>query len=156
MSDYDRSTTAMSLATLPEPISRAAEALQLTVAEDAQAFLTHSRKLKKGGLLARMTRTADPDTEHLTGRDRRAQRSRVSPVQAATRVADAATSDARSRPGLLGPDDRADSTVAAGDVLLRGERARRRPVTASLARRSKRPIGCGGVRVPKLSTLQPA
>ena len=70
MSDYDRSTTAMTLAALPEPIRTAirdnAEALQLTVGDDAQAYLTHSRKLKQGGLLARMTRTADPDTEHLT------------------------------------------------------------------------------------------
>ena len=72
MSHYDRSTTAMTLATLPEPIRTAiteeAEALHLTVAPDAQAFLTHSRqaKKKKGGLFGRMTGLADPDDEHLT------------------------------------------------------------------------------------------
>ena len=71
MSNYDRSTTAMTLATLPEPLRTAiteeAEALHLTVAPDAQAFLTLSRKVKKqGGLFGRMTGLADPDDEHLT------------------------------------------------------------------------------------------
>ena len=51
MSIDERSTTAMTLGTLPEPIRTAirekAEALHLTVAEDAQAFLTHSHKRKK-------------------------------------------------------------------------------------------------------------
>lgn len=64
MSDYDRSTTSATLATLPELIRGAvkakAEALLLTVADDAPAFLTHSTRLKKrlfGG---------DPDKEHQT------------------------------------------------------------------------------------------
>jgi len=64
MSDYARSTTSATLATLPEPIRGAirakAEALLLTVADDAPAFVTHSRRLKKrlfGG---------DPDKEHQT------------------------------------------------------------------------------------------
>ena len=43
-----------------------ADAQQLTVADDAAAFLTDSRRLKKPGLLARMTKTGDPDTEHRT------------------------------------------------------------------------------------------
>ena len=66
--DYERSTQAMTLAALPEPLRSAvrakAEAQQLTVADDAAAFLTDSRRLKKPGLLARMTKTGDPDTEH--------------------------------------------------------------------------------------------
>src|SRR4029079_14832117 len=37
-----------------------------TVAGDAPAFLTHSRRLKQPGLLARMTGSADKDTEHRT------------------------------------------------------------------------------------------
>jgi hypothetical protein len=71
MSHYERSTTAMTLATLPEPlrgaIAEEAEALHLTVADDARAFLTHSRQLKKkGGLFGRMAGLGDPDGEHLT------------------------------------------------------------------------------------------
>ena len=71
MSNYERSTTAMTLSTLPEPIRTAirekADALHLTVAEDAQAFLTLSRKLKrKSGLFGRLTGSVDPDDEHLT------------------------------------------------------------------------------------------
>jgi len=71
MSNYERSTTAMTLGTLPEPIRTAirekAEALHLTIAEDAQAFLTLSRKLKpKRGLFGRMSGAIDPDPEHLT------------------------------------------------------------------------------------------
>jgi hypothetical protein len=70
MSDYDRSTTSATLATLPDAIREAvraqAESLQLTVADDAPAYLTHSRKLKKSGLFGRVTGTADPDKEHLT------------------------------------------------------------------------------------------
>jgi hypothetical protein len=64
MSDYDRSTTTATLDTLPEPIHSAvkakAEALELTVADDAPAYLTHSTRRKKrlfGG---------DPDKEHHT------------------------------------------------------------------------------------------
>ena len=71
MSNYDRSTTAMTLSTLPEPLRTAitdeAEALHLTVAQDSQAFLTLSRQAgKKGGLFGRMMGTVDPDQEHLT------------------------------------------------------------------------------------------
>jgi hypothetical protein len=69
MSHYDRSTTAMTLATLPEPIRTQiideAEALHLTVAPDAQAFLTLSRQRKKK-TFGRMLGLADPDDEHLT------------------------------------------------------------------------------------------
>jgi hypothetical protein len=43
-----------------------AEASQVTLIEDAQAYLTHSRRLRKPGLFARLTGTADMDTEHLT------------------------------------------------------------------------------------------
>jgi hypothetical protein len=64
MSDYDRATTSTTLASLPEPIRAAvrakAESLQLTVADDAPVFLTHSIRRKKrlfGG---------DPDKEHDT------------------------------------------------------------------------------------------
>ena len=70
MADYERSTTSTTLDGLPEPIRAAvlarADASQLTLAEDAQAFLTHSRRLRKPGLFARLTGTADKDTEHLT------------------------------------------------------------------------------------------
>jgi hypothetical protein len=43
-----------------------AESLQLTVADDAQAYLTRSRRLKRIGLFGKVTGTADPDKEHLT------------------------------------------------------------------------------------------
>jgi hypothetical protein len=70
MSDYERATTSTTLGALPEPIRAAvrakAEGLQLTVADDAPAFLTHSRRLKKGGLLGRMLGSGDPDAEHHT------------------------------------------------------------------------------------------
>jgi len=70
VADYERSTTSTSLDGLPEPIRAAvlaqAEVTQLTLAEDAQAFLTRSRRLRKPGLFARLTGTADTDTEHLT------------------------------------------------------------------------------------------
>ena len=70
VADYERSTTSTSLDALPEPIRsevRArAQASQITLAEDAPAFLTHSRRLRKPGLFARLTGTADRDTEHLT------------------------------------------------------------------------------------------
>jgi hypothetical protein len=69
MSDYDRSTTSMTLGSLPEPIRSAvrakAESLQLTVADDAPAFLTHSRKLKKTGMFGKLL-GGDPDKEHQT------------------------------------------------------------------------------------------
>jgi hypothetical protein len=42
------------------------ESALLTVPGDAQAFLTHSKRLKKPGLFGRLTGTADKDTEHLT------------------------------------------------------------------------------------------
>jgi len=70
VADYERSTTSTSLEALPEPIRAAvlarAEASQMSLAEDAPAFLTHSRRLRKPGLFGRLTGTADMDTEHLT------------------------------------------------------------------------------------------
>jgi hypothetical protein len=70
MADYQRSTTAATLDTLPEPVRTAvlerASTAQLTLAPDAPAFLTRSRRLRNPGLLARLTGTADRDTEHLT------------------------------------------------------------------------------------------
>lgn len=69
MSEYERATTSMTLGSLPEPIRAAvrakAESLQLTVADDAPAFLTHSRKLKRTGMLSRML-GGDTDSEHDT------------------------------------------------------------------------------------------
>jgi hypothetical protein len=68
--DYQRSTEALTLGGLPEAIRAAirdrADSRQLTIADDAPAYLTHSVKLKKSGLFSRMTKTADPDTEHDT------------------------------------------------------------------------------------------
>jgi hypothetical protein len=68
--DYERSTQALTLAALPEPLRSAvrakAQAQQLTVADDAAAFLTHSKRRKKPGMLARVTKTGDPDTAHDT------------------------------------------------------------------------------------------
>jgi hypothetical protein len=68
--EYARSTTATSLEGLPDPIREAivehAQARMLTLQPDAHAFLTHSRCLRKPGLLARMTGSGDKDTEHLT------------------------------------------------------------------------------------------
>ena len=69
-SGYARTTTATSLGGLPPAIRGAltahAEARLLTVEPGAPAFLTHSRRLRKPGLLARMTGAGDKDTEHLT------------------------------------------------------------------------------------------
>jgi hypothetical protein len=69
MSEYERATTSMTLGSLPEPIRAAvrakAESLQLTVADDAPAFLTHSRKLKRTGMLSRML-GGDTDKAHDT------------------------------------------------------------------------------------------
>lgn len=66
MSDYERSTTTKTLATLPHEIRAAilakAESQQLTVPDTAVAFLTHSRKRKRG-LLGRLV---DRDDEHHT------------------------------------------------------------------------------------------
>lgn len=68
--DYERSTRATTLDRLAAPIRQAvteqAERRQLTVGPAAPAFLTHSRRLRRPGLLARMTGAADQDTEHLT------------------------------------------------------------------------------------------
>jgi hypothetical protein len=70
VADYERSTTSSTLAGLPEPIRSSllahVESALLTVAGDAPAFLTQSRRLKKPGLLSRLTGTADKDEEHLT------------------------------------------------------------------------------------------
>jgi hypothetical protein len=70
MADYERSTTATTLDALPEPLRAAvqerATETQLTLAPGAPAFLTHSRRLRKPGLFARVTGTADNDAEHLT------------------------------------------------------------------------------------------
>lgn len=70
MADYEHSTTAATLATLPDPVRTAvlqrATAAQLTLTRDAPAYLTRSRRLRKPGLFARLTGTADRDTEHLT------------------------------------------------------------------------------------------
>jgi hypothetical protein len=69
-SDYARTTTATTLAGLPAAIRDAmaahAEARMLTVDAGAPAFLTHSTRVRKPGLLARMTGSGDKDTEHLT------------------------------------------------------------------------------------------
>ena len=69
-SDYDRSTTATSLEGLPDPIREAivahAQSRMITLQPDAHAFVTRSRRLRKPGLLARMTASGDQDAEHLT------------------------------------------------------------------------------------------
>lgn len=70
MADYERSTATTSLRALPEPIRDAvlerALGSQITLARDAPAHLTHSRRLRKPGLLRRITGPADKDPEHLT------------------------------------------------------------------------------------------
>jgi hypothetical protein len=70
VSDYARSTTATSLEGLPDPIREAiiahAQARMITLQPDAHAFVTHSRRVRKPGLLARMTGSGDQDIEHLT------------------------------------------------------------------------------------------
>lgn len=70
MADYVHSTTAATLGTLPDPVRSAVlereTAAQLTLARDAPAYLTRSQRLKKPGMFARLTGTADSDTEHLT------------------------------------------------------------------------------------------
>jgi hypothetical protein len=69
-SDYERRTTATTLADLPQPVRTAvaehAEQRDLAIDPEAPAFLTNSRRLHKPGLLARMTGTGDQDAEHLT------------------------------------------------------------------------------------------
>jgi hypothetical protein len=70
MADYERTTTKMTLERLPEAtraaLSERIEAALLNVPDDSPAFLTNSRRLRKGGLLSRITGSADPDTEHET------------------------------------------------------------------------------------------
>jgi hypothetical protein len=68
--DYERSTSETSLDRLPSQLRGAiaahADARDLTLDPVAPAFLTRSRRLRRPGRLARMTGTADRDTEHLT------------------------------------------------------------------------------------------
>jgi hypothetical protein len=68
--DYARTTKATTLAELPPPIRDAiatlAEARMLTIEPSAPAFVTHSTRLRRPGLLARMIGTADKDAEHDT------------------------------------------------------------------------------------------
>jgi hypothetical protein len=68
--DYDRSTTSTSLARLPEPLQGAIadriESAALTVPADTAAFLTLSKRLRKPGLLSRLTGAGDKDLEHMT------------------------------------------------------------------------------------------
>ncbi|HYH58790.1 MAG TPA: hypothetical protein VD790_06175 [Thermoleophilaceae bacterium] len=69
MADYDRSTATIRLDALPgvlrDALTEHAAARQLTLG-DTTVFLTTSRRLKKPGLVARMTGAGDPDSEHLT------------------------------------------------------------------------------------------
>ena len=69
-SDYERRTSATTLAGLPGEIASAVaehtEQRDLTLAHDAAAYLTNSRRLHKPGLLERLTGTGDKDAEHLT------------------------------------------------------------------------------------------
>lgn len=70
MKEYERTTTASTLAALPDPLrealtARAEEGL-LSVPADSPAFLTHSRRLKRPGFFARRSPAADPDAEHVT------------------------------------------------------------------------------------------
>jgi hypothetical protein len=68
--DYRRTTTATTLGALPPAIRDAiaahAEARMLTVEASAPAWITHSTRLRKPGLLSRMTGGGDKDTEHWT------------------------------------------------------------------------------------------
>ena len=70
MADYEHSTTATTLGALPDPVRsevlERATAAQLTLAREAPAYLTRSRRLRKPGVFARLTGTADSDVEHLT------------------------------------------------------------------------------------------
>jgi len=69
MASYERSTTAATLATLPAEtraaIRERADATQLTLADDAPAFLTHSHRTGKRPLLGRLA-GGDKDDEHFT------------------------------------------------------------------------------------------
>jgi hypothetical protein len=70
VADYERSTTSTTLARLPEPLQGAIkariESAALTVSADAAAFLTLSKRLRKPGLLSRLTGAGDKDVEHMT------------------------------------------------------------------------------------------
>jgi hypothetical protein len=70
VADYERSTTSTTLAGLPEPVRGAlsahVESALLTVPAGSTAFLTRSKRLRKPGVLARITGTGDKDAEHLT------------------------------------------------------------------------------------------
>jgi hypothetical protein len=70
VSDYARSTTAATLERLPAPlrdaIAERAAGAGLDLPGDAPAWLTHSVRLRRPGLLGRMTGTADRDPEHET------------------------------------------------------------------------------------------
>ena len=123
MSHYERSTTAMTLGTLPEPLRTAitdeAEALQLTVAPDAQAFLTLSRQAKKkGGLFGRMMGSVDPDHEHLTATVIGAKDLLVarSGEKSGTQVLTARLTDVDLRSGIS-PETYAAAGIAAGDGM---------------------------------------
>jgi hypothetical protein len=67
---YERSTRSTTLDGLPDPIRASmraqAEASQITVAIDAPAFLTRSRRLRKPSLFERLMGIAGKDKEHLT------------------------------------------------------------------------------------------
>jgi hypothetical protein len=68
MPDYERTTTETTLERLPAELRAALleriDSALLTVPADAQAFITNSRPLRRGGLLSRLTGSADPDPEH--------------------------------------------------------------------------------------------
>jgi hypothetical protein len=70
VADYERITTSTTLTRLPDPLRTAVTAriasAALTVPDEAAAFLTHSKRLRKPGLLSRITGTSDRDAEHLT------------------------------------------------------------------------------------------
>jgi hypothetical protein len=70
MDDHEHSTTAATLGTLPDPVRTAvlerATAAQLPLRWHDPAYLTRSRRLRKPGMFARLTGTADRGTEHLT------------------------------------------------------------------------------------------
>src|SRR4051794_37345467 len=66
--DYTRETSRATLATLPAAAQTAVreriESSLLTIAEDAPAFVTTSRRRRRPAVFARMPGPGDPDREH--------------------------------------------------------------------------------------------
>jgi hypothetical protein len=102
-----------------------ATAAQLTLARDAPADLTRSRRLKRPGVFARLTGTADSDLEHLTALVLGAKDvlvathgERRGTAVLAARLEDVEVGPAADRPAVAGADE--GVTVTGFPVAVEG------------------------------------